>query len=246
MERKNYFIVLIFLVFTISAIGETYKSRIYYAYINSEMGNWKTILDRIQNIENPSNFTRYELLEFQYGYIAWCLGTKKEKEAEGYLEKAWKNLEYLEQKKYKLSSIYGYRSAFYGFEIGLNSVSAPYYGPKSVSYAKKAMKVDESDPMGFIQYANIQYYMPSVFGGSKSEAVEYYYKSISKMESAKNSNQNWIYLSLLATTGQALESLGRKKEAKELYEKALRKEPNFLWIKNELLPNLIKTLQYEK
>ncbi|MBN2745798.1 MAG: hypothetical protein JXR34_03655 [Bacteroidales bacterium] len=210
------------------------------------MENWKAVIDQMQLIEKPSLPTRLELLDYQYGYIAYCLGKEKEDEAEKYLEKAWDNLEILEDKKYQPAWTNGYRSAFYGYEIGLSSMMAPFYGPKSMTYAKKAMEADANNPFGFIQYGNIQYYMPSTFGGSKTEAIEYYKKAIVKMEALGDIHFNWNYLSLLAVTGQALESVNKLSEAKLYYEKALKKEPNFLWVKNDLLPKLLKKLNNGK
>lgn len=210
------------------------------------MADWKTVLDKMQQIEKPNLQTRLELLDYQYGYIAFCLGKDKEDEAKKYLEKAWDNLEILEDKKYQPAWTNGYRSAFYGYEIGLNSMMAPFYGPKSMTYAKKSMEADAANPFGFLQYANIQYYMPSTFGGSKTEAIEYYKKAMVKMEARGDINFNWNYLSLLAITGQALESVNKLSEAKQFYEKALKVEPNFLWVKNELLPKLLKKLNNGK
>jgi tetratricopeptide (TPR) repeat protein len=245
MERKKYIFIVLLLAGFWMAATPSRQMKVYKAYISNTMAQWKHTIDYMQNIEDPNLGFRMEMLNYQYGYVAYLIGQEKKDEAEKYLDKAWDNLEFLEDKKHKLSTLYGYRSAFYGYEIGLNSVKAPYYGPKSMRYAKKSMEKDPSDPMGFIQYANIQFYMPSAFGGSKEEAVEYYKKAITKMEARRNWKHNWNYLSLLATSGQALEALDKNQEALKIYKKALAIEPNFQWIKLDLLPKLKKKIQNE-
>jgi tetratricopeptide (TPR) repeat protein len=97
--------------------------------------------------------------------------------------------------------------------------------------------------MGYIQNGNSQFYMPPVFGGSKTEAVAHFKKAEILMESNKAQLVNdWNYLSLLALIGQSYFAMEDYKNAKIYYEKALNVEPNFLYVKNELLPELIKKL----
>ena len=244
MERTKYIFFALLLMGLLSSSTPSRQAKVYQAYISNTMNQWQTVLNSMQNKQDPDLNFRMEMLNYQYGYVAYLLGKKKNDDARKYLEKAWKNLEFLEKKKHQLSTLYAYRSAFYGYEIGLNSLKAPYYGPKSMRYAKKAMEKDKSDPMGFIQYANIQFYMPSAFGGSKKEAADYYKKAILKMEAKRNWLNNWNYLSLLATYGQALEALEKYEEAIKVYEKALRVEADFLWIKKDLLPKLKKKSQH--
>ena len=79
-----------------------------------------------------------ELVNYQYGYIGYCLGFDKKDEARNIPECAQKNLNILENNKYYLSVINAYKSAFYGFRIGLNPITAPVNGLKSIDCAKTA------------------------------------------------------------------------------------------------------------
>ncbi|MBP6577255.1 MAG: tetratricopeptide repeat protein, partial [Chryseobacterium sp.] len=185
-----------------------------------------------------------ELINYQYGYIGWCIGNKKNNVAEQYIQLGESNIAVLEKSGYKPSWINSYKSAFYGYKIGLNKLKAPFIGPKSVECAELSMKQDAENPYGFIQFANSQYYMPAVFGGSKSEALKYYMKAEKIME--KNQNQikeDWNYLSLLSMIAIAYTELNDYKNAKEYYNKILNIEPNFLWVKNELYPKLLKKMK---
>jgi len=222
MERKNYFItVILILILPIQAMAN-WKTVIYEAYISNNMPGWKVAIDKMNLEKNQSNEFILELVNYQYGYIAWCIGNKKDKDAEHYLEMANKNLETLEKNKFKPSEISAYKSAFYGYEIGLNKMKAPFIGPKSIKYSKLSMEQDPQNPMGYIQYGNSQFYMPAMFGGSKKEAVDHFIKAEKLMEKDKSKiDKDWNYLSLLALIGQSYFVMEDYKNAKIYYEKAL-------------------------
>ena len=146
------------------------------------MPAWKGIIDQMQSQREKSNELRFELLNYQYGYIAWCIGNNKKDEASDYLKLAEDNLQRLESEKFNLSRISGYKAAFYGFHIGLNIFSAPFIGPKSVASAKLAISLDPDDFFGYIQTGNVQFHAPALFGGSKQEALTNYLKAKVLME----------------------------------------------------------------
>lgn len=240
MERKKC--TLILLIFSISMISITAqnKSAIYKAYISNQMDNWKTVINKMQQETNKSDALLLELINYQYGYIGWCIGNNEKKQAKTYLKLAEDNLAVLEKKSFDPSYINAYKSAFYGFSIGLNKLKAPFVGPKSVDAAKLAMQ-DASNPFGFIQYGNAQFYMPPVFGGSKLEAIAHFKQAQSIMEKdPQYLKQNWNYLSLLAMMAEAYTEIKEYDKAEEYYKQILTIEPNFLWVKNELYPNFIK------
>jgi hypothetical protein len=56
---------------------------------------------------------------------------------------------------------------------------------------------------------------------------------------------NWNYLSLLSLTAQSYEELNEFGKAQVIYEKALKFEPNFKWIKDELYPDLKTKLKQQ-
>ena len=221
-----------------------YKSDIYQAYISNNMGKWKNVIDEMDKKSNKSNEFLMELLNYQYGYIAWCIGNKKDKLAQQYIDLGDKNIQILEKANYKISLVNSYKSAFYGYKLGLNKLQAPFIGPKSVECSKLAMQQDDKNPYGYIQYGNSQYYMPAIFGGSKKVAVEYYEKAKKLMELDENQiKQDWNYISLLTIIAQAYTELKFYKTAQTYYEKILRIEPGYLWVKNELYPELLKKIK---
>lgn len=240
MERKKYFITIFILLAAIQTMAYN-KTAIYNAYISGDMAAWKKMMDQMQ--QQPTKTTEFlaELVNYQYGYIGWCIGNNKEDEAKHYLDLAEKNLEILQRRNYSPSEINAYESAFYGFKIGLSTWKAPILGPKSVKHAELAIKQDADDPMGYIMYGSSQYHMPAVFGGSKEEAIRYFEKAQHLMEQdSAQIKQNWNYLDLLTKIAQSYDEIKNYPIAKAYFEKIIQIEPDFLWVKNELYPKFLK------
>ncbi len=242
MERQKHFIaiLLLFISLTVSA---SYQADVYKAYIGNDMKLWKQVLDQMHLQKVKSNDFRAELLNYQYGYIGWCIGSDKIEEAEQYIALGESNISILEKSGYRPALIQAYKSAFYGYAIGVSAYKAPYLGPKSISCAQLSMQLDSSCPMGYIQYANANFYMPAVFGGSKHLALKDYKKAETLMEAKPGAIKgDWNYLSLMLMIAQAYAALDDYKSAKAYYAKILRIEPRFLWVKNELYPDIVRKL----
>jgi len=208
------------------------------------MSVWKSVIDQLNNQPDKPNELRLELLNYQYGYIGWCLGNERKEEALIYLKLAEQNVKLLETKKVDPSLINGYKAALYGFRIGLSKFSAPFNGPKSSDCAKLAVKLDSNQPFGYIQMGNIQFHMPPLMGGSKMEAIGYYLKAKAMMEKKDREIQgDWNYLSLLVTIAQAYESIKDNAKAKMMYEEILKFEPGFTWVRDELYPHLLEKIK---
>jgi tetratricopeptide (TPR) repeat protein len=241
MERKNYIAISGFLLLLSSLLYGNDRQLIYDAYVKNNMPAWQTVIDRLQKQEKMSDETLLALVNYQYGYIGWCIGEDRVTEAESYIALARENLEMLEKKSYNLSMVYAYLSALYGYEIGIAVYRAPFIGPKSIKYADRALELDPANYFGWLQKGNIEYYMPSIFGGSKEDALRYFLKAKVLLE--KNSSllyQNWNYLHLLTIIAQAYSDLKDYNSAKACYETILKIEPEFQWIKDELYPNVLK------
>ncbi len=244
MERTRNFIILMFLIFSGFTVSASYKTEIYNAYIENNMQQWKKVMDKMNLEIKRSNEFLFELLNYQYGYIGWCMGNKQQKQAKEYLALADKNIEILEKYNYQMSMLNAYKSAFYGYRIGLNKFQAPFIGPKSIDCAKKSIQLDENNPYGYIQIGNSEFYMPAAFGGSKKVALENFLKAEKLMlKHPENIKNDWNYLSLLAMIVMSYKELKQYEMAKYYCEKALKMEPEFLWVKIDLYPEIKKSLK---
>lgn len=238
MERQKHIVTsFIIVLFACNTALGSWKQDIYQAYIGNNMNRWQTIIDKMEQEKVKEKDFLSQLVNYQYGYIGWCLGNDKNRLAKEYLDKAENNLELLANQNASPSTIHAYESAFYGFKIGLSRIRAPIYGPRSIKHAKEAIELDENNPLGYIQYGNSQFYMPSMFGGSKEEAISYFQKAEKLMEQNPEAlENNWNYLGLLTLIAQSFEEMGQYDKAEDYYKKVLTVEPEFSWVRDELYP----------
>jgi tetratricopeptide (TPR) repeat protein len=243
MERKKYKLIFILLLLIASPLRAEYKDEIYYAYVNNRMEQWRNVIDRMESLKGKSNELTLELINYQYGYIGYCMGVDKEDEAKKYFDLGIKNIEILDKAGYKISVISAYKSAFYGFRIGFNKISAPSNGPKSIDHAKRALEQDRDNYLAYVQYGNAQFYMPAAFGGSKKEAMEYFLKAKAILEkNPEETRGNWNYLNVMTLIGQAYTALEEYNSASMIYENTLKFEPGFTYVRDELYPELKKKM----
>jgi tetratricopeptide (TPR) repeat protein len=208
------------------------------------MDVWKNIIDRLEADGTKNNGQILELVNYQYGYIGYCIGFKKREEAKKYLALAEKNIETLEKRNFNPSDVHAYRCAFYGFRIGLNKLSAPVNGVKSLEHGKSALEMNKDNYFAHVQYGNMLFYMPAAFGGSKKEGIEYFLRARELLE--KNPSElveNWNYLSLLVIIAQSYTHINDLNSAKAVYENILELEPGFLYVKDELYPEMLKKMR---
>jgi tetratricopeptide (TPR) repeat protein len=225
-------------------IQDEYKFKIYQAYIYTDIALWKKVIDEMSQTSNKSSASTMQLINYYYGYIAWCWVHDEDDEATAYLDKAEQLLAGLEKSSYDLSMINAYKSAFYGLRIGLNFLKAPFLGPQSVSFAEKAIDLNGKNPWGYIQLANSYAYRPLIFGGSKKRAIGYYQHAVQLMEQDSIAIiHDWNYLNVLLAIAQSFEELKDFEQAKTTYQKILKIEPDFKRVKNIFYPQLLKKIQ---
>ncbi|MDD4778761.1 MAG: hypothetical protein PHV53_10805 [Fermentimonas sp.] len=232
--------ILLFLLIPLISVFASSQERetIYRSYISNDMASWKIIIDAMHNESSKNNERELELLNYEYGYIGWCIGNKRKSEARLYLNRSIERLGRLRKVNYRVPILDAYDSAFLGFQIGLANLKAPRLGPRSLDFAKKSVATVENNALGLIQLGNIYYFMPPLFGGSKEKAIEYYLRAEKLM--AADGYGDWNYLALLVQLAGALEETGKIDKAGSFYLKALSYEPGFSWVKDELYPAFTK------
>ena len=214
MERKNGLILLLFALLPLAGFCADEQKNIYDAYLKSDMGAWKKTIDAMHAEAGKSNQRELELLNYEYGYIGWCIGKNKKSEAKTYIDRGEERMKKLRAAGYKISMLHAYKSAFYGYQIGLNKTKAPFLGGKSIDEAKKSVELDKNNPYGHIQLGNIEFYMPAIFGGSKKKALEHYLTAQKLMESG-NVKTDWNYLSLMTLIAKTYEETKQPRKADE-------------------------------
>lgn len=245
MEGSKFRIIIVILLLGSLQLKGSYRTEIYSAYISDKMDLWRNVIERMEAVPDKSNEFLVELVNYQYGYIGYCIGFDKKEEAKKYFGISLKNIEILEKRNYNLSVINSYKSAFYGFRIFFNPITAPVNGHKSIECAKTALQLDPGYYLGYIVYGSCKFNTPSSFGGSKKEALEFYLKAKELIE--KNPeflSGDWNYMNLLITIAKTYTDLSDYVSAKRVYETILELEPGFIYVKADLYPKLL--IQLEK
>ena len=244
MFVKTLFIAFVFICSAnISALAglKSYHDKIYQSYISNDISIWEnTLTDLISLYNNQADHVLlYEITLSHYGIIGYHLDYGSEEKASNYLSKAQDYLEeLLTISSYKAQSL-AFKSAFYGFEISLNSLKGLTLGRRSHNAANEAVEADEDYPRVWVEKGNVNFYTPAIVGGSKEEAIKYYEKAIKMFEHSMQYNHRWLYLNTLVMLARAYEETGNDAMAIQTVRKALMFEPGFILAKEDYLPKLL-------
>lgn len=220
-----------------------YQDRIYHAFVHKDMKVWEQALGEMEQmfVRQPSYPLLYDILLAQYGLIGYYLGVKEDKLAASVLEKAFVNVSNLGNQKDFLAASKALEGAFIGYRIALSPLRAVYLGPRSLAAIDKGIEIDRANPNVWIEKGNATFYAPSAFGGSKSGSIAHYLEAIKLLEKNLANNHRWLYLNTLVALAKAYAETGQRELAIQTYRKSLAYEPDFAWVKEDLLPKLMKT-----
>ena len=240
---KKILLLLLTFSISVSVSAENVGKVIYDCYINKNMTKWKTVIDSLQREKELGKFTtdqKWQLLEYQYGYLGWAVSVKKamKRGAEEYLDLAKDNLSEMVVLSGKTSLSNAFNAAFVAYEIGITPFKAPFIGLKCMKYGETALKQDSLNYFALIQYGNIMNYMPVAFGGSKDKALVHYKKAkeIMRQDESLYKN-NWLYMNLILTIADIYKNKKDYETTKQYYLEALELEPEYKFVE-ELMENL--------
>ncbi|MDF1572573.1 MAG: hypothetical protein P1P82_13265 [Bacteroidales bacterium] len=242
---RNLAVYLLLLVW-IPGVAQGFEERIYGAYISGEMGDWHRAMEEMEQVweSTGSHELLYDLVVAQYGYIAWLISQKEEKEAREYVKQAEEYLEIILDRSPENARAHAMLGAIYGYKVGLNAYKAVVFGGKAFSENKLALELDPADPQVWMEKGNIEFYKPAIFGGSSTEAAKIYAKSVKLYEADRQGlKHNWLYLNTLRSLADACIASGMYREANEVYQKMLRVEPRLKWMREEVYPTFLKKYQ---
>ncbi|TMM57048.1 hypothetical protein FEE95_11185 [Maribacter algarum] len=247
MERPQYFTSLVLVVITMllsTQLGysqNAFRDSIYKAYSRGKMDKWLDIMNTCEKKVNQNNLEeQMELISYYYGYTAWLIGAEKYDTAEVYIDKSEKIIDKLLDESPENATLLAYKGANIAFTIGISKLKAIYLGPKSMKYINKSIELDSVNIQGNIEKGNSMYYRPAAFGGDKNEAIQYYITAVKSFEEQGLVQNNWMYINTMTALGQAYEATDQIQLAKLCYEKIIRIFPNFMWVEDELYPDLLK------
>ncbi len=218
---------------------------VYKGYITGDMQAWGKGMTELQERYNfeAGSCILYSLAEARYGYVGYLLGTGDKDAARPVIDAFEKDIEELATYPEYRAETEALRVSLLGFRMALNPARAVILGPKALKQLQAAMDADSTCASVWIEKANSEAHMPSFAGGSKEKAVVSFREAIRLFEAdARLSGCNWRYLNTMVLLGQLLEKMEDYTGARDAYRRALRREPDFKWVRDELLPAVEKKM----
>jgi len=222
---------------------ERAKARVYQGYISGDQSMLEEGLSSLKTIdesqEKSSLRLKYEIALAQYGLIGFYLAKGIQNGLESRLDEVISSVKRIIEANPNFAEAHALLGGLYGLKIGLNPARGIYLGPRSNRHIEKATLVNPKDPEGWVEMGNVKYHTPALLGGDISEAINCFSKAIMLFDNSPAKRKyNWLYLHACAWLGQAFEKQNKLSQALTVYRQLLRYEPDFSWVKNELLPNL--------
>jgi len=240
--RLIVIIILIpFINRNLGAQSVTCNIELYNAFINNRMDKWEQVIGEMnKKYQQDKNIDcLYNLTFAQYGFIVYCIISEQREKGEEFLNYAENNSNRLLRYDSAWAEIYSLKAALYGFKIEFNKLRAIKYGLKSLEYMDRAMALDQNNARVWMEKGNITYYIPDFLGGGLQNAIACHVKSVSLFEKEPELlTYNWLYLLVLTNLGRWYTEAEKYESAGRIYEKILQIEPDYLWVKNELYPDL--------
>jgi tetratricopeptide (TPR) repeat protein len=233
---KNQLIVLFVLsIFPCWGYSQTVDCRFEQLFLSGNMVKWEQVVDSLQKTK-LSEPDEEALLFAHYGLIGYLLGKDQKDKAEIRIAQFEKQLiKYLKREPNNANYL-AFDAALVGFKIGVSPWKAIFLGEQSNKKIEKALKYRKDEILPLTEQANSLYFRPAIVGGDKKKAKALY-EEVFRIHSS-NPNCNWRYYSIGSWLGQVYTKLGETQKAREIYLSLLKKAPNFLYVKNELLPQL--------
>ena len=206
-------------------------------YLEGNMGSWEQLADSMQE-QRLSKLESDVLLQAQYGLIGYYFSQNQKKEAAELFKHFDKRLDDLLNIYPSNADYLSFRAASYGFRIALAPLRAPFLSGQHQQAIEKALEQNRGNALPYIEQGNSLYFRPAFVGGDKQKAKVAYEKALSILE--LQGHCDWLYYNTASWLGQVYTNLGEPEKAYQIYTDILEKEPEFDYVKNELLPQLLE------
>lgn len=232
--------VLVYLLLLVPGLsfGQFTDEVLYQAYLTQDMVTWDQYLTMNAWETLPSLYERARYLNYEYGYMATAVDEKKE-DAKERVEAYGRHIDQMAECMNQ-ATILTYRSAYYAYRAKLNAKEFISMGFKAMNTAKEAVAADSTNVLALALMGCVDFYAPGMLGGSKTRALEAFDKAEAIYHQTGDTVAKWNYPALEMQRAMCLEKTGRLDEAIALCRKMLKRDPNFIFIRDEYLPQLEK------
>jgi len=215
-----------------------FANDLYRAYLAGDMQKWG---DYLSETDKRTDFSVEELASianYEYGYIAWCVGEKRNDEGKHRLKQFVDRINRLDSLHYNPSMIAVFRSSVCAYDLSLYKRDLIKTMKEAIHYTNQGVELNPQNPLALTLQGNVKFYTPAMFGGSKKEALEFFLKAENLMRENKMT-ECWNYRALQLCIAQCYEKLDGKKAAINYCEQILSEVPDFAYVRDVYLPKLL-------
>ncbi len=213
------------------------------AYVKNDFNTYMethSFFERLLSMDAGNYLAKYYLAYTEYRLFQFKQSDTKVDVDKYYALGVEKCKELIEKKQFE-SEAMTVLGGLYLMRIAGNQMEAMELIPLINELLAKAETSDPTNPRAYVLDGILIANTPPMFGGSPEKGLELYKKAMALFESAKKDSPiNWGLAETLAWMGQAYVATKQLDKAKETYDKALKLEPDFAWVKFVLLPQLEK------
>jgi len=247
----SYIVILYFILHPYCTFSQDSKQLIdvkhifYKAYLTSNTSLWQEGINKLkaQYENSPDN---YDLLlniaRAENGLLRSSIYNKDKGTFKKFIRITEKNVDILLQHNDEWVDALVLKAGIYTMKMAFSPIKAMTLGPKILKYTNLAYEINNNKPSVITLKASMKLHAPSAFGGDVNEAIKLFEKTIKLYESNPDQlDYNYQYLNALGMQGMALLKAGKKDEAIKVFHKSIKLEPDFIWVKNVLLPEAQKS-----
>ena len=240
---KNFFCLLVLLFSSVTFFAQNLSEQFYQAYLTNSIELWKDGIKQLKQEYKTTKNTKllFEIGRAAYGSVGTCFAHQNNEAAAEMIDIAEEHLETFMEHEPEQADALALMSGVMGFKISLSPIKGMILGSKSDKMMTKAMKLNSESATVQYQEGSSLFYTPAMFGGDQKKAIEHLELARQIHEKSLDEN-NWEYLNTMATLGRCYQATGQLEKAKETYLAAMKAEPDFGWIKYQLMPNLEKQI----
>lgn len=227
MQKALLTLVTIMLCRTISADD---NALLYKAFLCSDMSVWHDFIETNENCNDPNRLIL--LLDIEYNYLAWA-SQQNITDNQDILDIFNRHIKQYSTSKHNKSYLNTLYSAYYLYNMFINRQNYIKNAMKSIDYATKSL--ENPHPLALMHCGFMYFYRPTWAGGSKTKALSYLQQAEYIFQKNGDFTANWDYLNLQMHIAQCLWKLGKKEEALAKCNSILEQEPDFNYVREELI-----------
>lgn len=223
------------LICSVSAFAQYDDCTLTEAFMRQDMSVWDRYM-HAYNFNSLSQKEKLRYLSYEYGYVATAI-EQKAADAKTHLTNFEAHIDAVES-VLPAAKLLCYRSSAAAYHALYNKMLFVTKGAESYSLVKQAYATDSLDPGVLTLKGNVDFYAPKSLGGNKQRGMNAFFKARRIYEQRGLTHCNWNYLSCCLCIIQGYQKMGKFEKAIDECKALLKKEPNYVYVRNTLLPEL--------